>query len=134
VIKIGVVVIASMAALVSATAALAQVITPLRVGGPAQAALRQLSPPSPIEQVREQSMRRSPPLPLPPAASERWVPERRVFAPELAREVIVPGHYEQRVSDQQYAVPPLSVYDVGSGLSVALPGGARPPVELRQGP
>jgi hypothetical protein len=132
--RIGVVLISSTMALLGATAALAQAIAPVHVDGPAQAALRQLSPPSPNEQVREQSMRRSPPLPLPPPVSERWVAERRVFAPELGREVIIPGHYEQRVSDQQYAVPPLSAYDVGSGLSVALPGSARPPVELRQGP
>lgn len=126
--------LASMLSLVGATAGFAQAIVPLRVDGPAQAALRQLFPPSPIEQVREQSMRRAPALPLPAPAREQWVPERRVFAIELGREVVVPGHFEQRVSDQQYIRPPLSVYDVGSGFSFALPGGPHPPAELRQGP
>jgi len=134
VIKVGVALISSMAALIVATAVPAQVITLPPVSGPAQAALRQLRPLSPIEQVREQAMRLSPPLPLPPPVSEQWVAERRVFAPELGREVVIPGHFERRVSDQQYAVPPLSAYEVGSGLSFALPGGTRPPAELRQGP
>jgi hypothetical protein len=132
--KAGVALISSMVTLIAATAAPAQVITLPPVTGPAQAALRQLRPPSPIEQVHEQAMRRSPPLPLPPPAAEQWVAERRVFAPELGREVIIPGHFERRVSDQQYTVPPLPAYDVGTGLSVGLPGGTRPPAELRQGP
>lgn len=132
--SMGMALIATAGVALVATASLAQVMAPLRVDGPAQAALRQLQPLSPIEQVREQSMRRSPPLPLPSPATEQWVAERRVFAPELGRQVIIPGHYERRVSDQQSIVPPLTVYDVGSGLSFALPGGARAPAELRQGP
>ena len=133
-IKVGVALIVSTLALIVAAPVPAQVIALPPVGGPAAAALRQLQPPSPSEQVREQAMRRSPPLPLPPPASEQWVAERRVFAPELGREVIIPGHFERRVSDQQYVVPPLPAYDVGSGLSFTLPGGTRPPPELRQGP
>lgn len=125
---------ASIAALVVATAASAQVIPPPQIGGPAQGALGQLRPPSPIDQVREQSMRRLPPLPLPAPPSERWVPDRRVYAPELGRDLLIPGHYERRISDQQYVASPLPAYDTGSGFAVAIPGGARPPADLRQGP
>ena len=117
-----------------AAAASAQVIAPLAVGGPAQSALQQLRPPTPLDQVREQAMRRSPPLPLPPPPSERWVPERRVYAPELGREVVLPGHYERRITDQQYAVPPLPAYDITRGTTMIVPGGERPPADLRQGP
>jgi len=120
--------------LAGGTAALGQAIAPLRVDGPAQAALRQLRPPPAIEQVREQSMRRAPALPVPAPAPEQWVPARRVFASELGREVVIPGHFERRVSDQQYVSPPLFAYDVATGLPVALPGGAGLWAPSRQGP
>ncbi len=112
----------------------AQVIPPLQIGGPAQGALQQLRPPSPLEQVREQALRRSPPLPLPAPPSERWVPDRRVRVPELGRDVLIPGHYERRITDQQYAVPPLPAFDIKGGGTVTIPGGQRPPADLRQGP
>ena len=124
----------SIAGLAAAAVTSAQVIPPLAVGGPAQSALQQLRPPTPLEQVREQAMRRSPPLPAPPPPGERWVPERRVYAPELGREVVLPGHYERRISDQQYAVPPLPAYDITRGTTLIIPGGQRPPADLRQGP
>ena len=124
----------STAGLAAAAVASAQAIPPLPVGGPAQSAIEQLRPPTPLDQVREQAMRRFPPLPLPPPPSERWVPERRVYAPELGREVVIPGHYERRISDQQYAVPPLPAYDITGGTTLTVPGGQRPPADLRQGP
>lgn len=120
--------------LLAAAAASAQVIAPLAVSGPAQAALRQIAPPTPLEQVREQSMRRLPPLPLPAAPAERWVPERRVYAPELGRDLVVPGHFERRLSDQRYAVPALTGLEVPSGRPVLIPPADRPPVEQRLGP
>ena len=126
--------IALAASLAMAPLTFAQAIAPLSVGGPAASAMRQLRPPSPSEQVREQSMQRSAPLPLPEAPSEQWVAERRVFSPELQREVVIPGHFEQHVSGQQSVAPPLHVYDVQTGLSVALPGGPRPAPDSRQGP
>jgi len=112
----------------------AQAIPPLPVGGPAQGALQQIHPPSPLEQVREQALRRSAPLALPPPPSERWVPEQQRFAPELGRNVVIPGHYEERITDQQYPVPPLPATDRTTGVTVTIPGGQRPPAELRQGP
>ena len=132
--KLLVALLVSIAGLAAATVAYAQVIVPLAVGGPAQSALQQLRPPTPLDQVREQAMRRSPPLPLPPAPSERWVAERRVYAPELGREVVLPGHYERRISDQLYDVPTLPAYDITRGRTMIIPGGQRPPADLRQGP
>ncbi|HYB44651.1 MAG TPA: hypothetical protein VEL75_22945 [Candidatus Methylomirabilis sp.] len=107
-----------------ASPASAQIVRP-SVTGPAQVPLRQLFPPTPLEQVREQSMQQSPPLPLPAPPAERWVPEQQVWSPQLGRNVVIPGHYEKRVSDQQYTVPPLPAYDVNSGITVPLPGGQR---------
>jgi hypothetical protein len=112
----------------------AQVIPPLGISGPARGALEQLHPPSPLEQVRERAMRRSPPLPLPAPPGERWVPDRRILLPGLGREALIPGHYERRVSDQQYVVPPLPAYDLTGPGTVTIPGGERPPADLRQGP
>jgi hypothetical protein len=79
-------------------------------------------------------MRHSPPLPLPASPTKRWVPDRPAYLPELGRNVLIPGHYERRISDQQYSVPPLLAYDVTSGGSVTIPGGERPPADLRQAP
>jgi hypothetical protein len=119
----------------TASMASAQTIAPLRIGGPAQSALQQLHPPTPIEQVREQAMRRPAPLPLPEPAAERLVPERRLRLPEFGnREVVIPGHYERRISDQQYVVPTLPAYELNGGLAGIVPGGNRPPADVRQGP
>lgn len=79
-------------------------------------------------------MRPSPPLPLPAPPGKRWVPERRAYLPELGRNVLIPGHYERRISDQHYSVPPLGAYDIAGGGSVTIPGGERPPADLRRAP
>jgi hypothetical protein len=63
------------------------------------------------------------------------VPERQVHLPALGRTVVIPGHYERRLTDQQYAVPTLPAYDTTSGIAIIiLPGGERLPVDLRPGP
>jgi hypothetical protein len=120
--------------LAAAPAARAQLIPPLPVTGPAQGALQQLHPPSPLDQVREQSMRRSAPAPLPAPPTEQWVPERRQYVPELGRSLIIPGHYERRLSNQESQVPSLPAYDPENGVTVTIPGGNRPPADVRQGP
>ena len=112
----------------------AQVIPPLPVTGPAQRALQQLYPPTPLQQVQQQSMRQSPPLPPPAAPDQVWVSERQVFAPDLGRVVVVPGHYERRISDQLWSVPTLRVYENTSGNQIIVPGSERPAVDVRQGP
>jgi hypothetical protein len=115
-------------------AAFAQIVAPIPITGPAQAAMQQLHPPTPLEQVREQALRRSSPLPPPVAPAERWVPERQIYAPELGRTAVIPGHYERRITDQQYAVPTLPAYEIRSGTTIIVPGGERPPADLRSGP
>ena len=112
----------------------AQVVRPLPVPGLAQKAIQQLYPPTPLEQVFQQSLQKAPPLPPPTPQAEHWVPERQVFAPDLGRVVVVPGHYERRISDQLYSVPTLQVFDGTSGTPVIVPGSDRPPVDVRQGP
>jgi hypothetical protein len=125
--------LAALASVVVAGASWAQIVTP-PVTGPAQGAYQQLHPLSPLDQVRRQATQQAPPLPMPPKPGEQWVPERRILVPETGRELLVPGHYERRLSDQQYAVPSLPAIDPGSGRTVTSPGGERPPAELRQSP
>jgi len=120
--------------LVSASMVWAQTVRPLPVPGSAQKALDQLYPPSPLEQVTRQSLKQAPPLPPPAPQVEQWVPERQVFAPDLGRVVVVPGHYERRISDQLYSVPTLQVFDGRSGTPIIVPGSDRPPLDVRQGP
>jgi hypothetical protein len=101
----------------------------------AQAPAPAARPPDAIDQARGRALQPVPRLQAPPAPAERWVPERRVFLPALGREVIVPGHYEQRISDEQVSVPTLPAYPAGGqGQTLQIPGGDRPPVDLRQGP
>jgi hypothetical protein len=91
-------------------------------------------PPDPIDSVRSRALAPVPKAPTPPPPGERFVPERRFYSPELGREVVVPGHYESRISDQQYVVPPLTGYGPHGEGPVLIPGGERPPADQRQGP
>ena len=62
-----------------------------------------------------------------------WVPERRVFSTEYQREIIIPGHYESRITGQQSTVPTLPGYGTRGELPVVIPGGVRPPADQRPG-
>jgi hypothetical protein len=55
-----------------------------------------------------------------------------VTDPGTRREVVIPAHEERRITDTQVNVPPLTGY--GPGGPVHIPGGDRPPAELRQTP
>lgn len=89
--------------------------------------------PDPIDQSRALSTRTVPALPAPAPPAERLVPERRVRVPGTDRQIVVPSHYERRISDQQSQVPPLSGYGAG-GEIIHIPAGERRPAELRQSP
>src|SRR5881628_2773484 len=59
-----------------------------------------------------------------PAAPDTWVPDRYV---------LVPGHWERRLSDHEVYTPPL-VGQTPDGRTLNFPAGQRPPVDERQGP
>jgi len=91
--------------------------------------------PDVIDQARQRALAPVPQAPGIPPPDARWVPERRFFSPQYGREIVVPGHYETRINPQQYAVPPITVYGPQGQLPpIVIPGGERPPAELRQGP
>ena len=88
----------------------------------------------PIDQARLRALAPIPQAPgLPPSPSAQWVPERRVFSSEYQREIIIPGHYESRISGQQSTVPPLPGYGTRGELPVVIPGGDRLPADRRPG-
>jgi hypothetical protein len=87
-----------------------------------------------IDQARQRALApipQAPGLQAPP--SDQWVPERRVFSSEYQREIIIPGHYESRMTGQQATVPTLPGYGTRGELPVVIPGGVRPPADQRPG-
>jgi hypothetical protein len=109
-------------------------IRPFGSATPAAAQIPSLGPGDPLEQSRAMSLHPVPTLPAPPPPAERLVPERRIRIPETGQEIVIPSHYERRITDQQYSVPPLTGYDARGQGTVVIPGGERPPADLRQSP
>ena len=68
-----------------------------------------------------------------PAASETWVPDRYVPVPGREGTVLVPGHWERRLSDHEVYTPPL-VGRTPDGGTLDFPAGRRPPANERQAP
>src|SRR5262245_41645074 len=64
-----------------------------------------LRPPDAIDRAQGMATRPLPGAPPPAPVEERWVPERRLWSQELGTVVVVPGHYERRITDQRYRVP-----------------------------
>jgi hypothetical protein len=62
-----------------------------------------------------------------------WVPGRHVHVPGVDGSVYVPGHWEQRLSDREVRVPPLTGYTEDGG-TVQWPAGTQPPPHQRQSP
>jgi hypothetical protein len=72
------------------------------------------------------------PSTTPVAPDSMWIPDRYVQSP-LNGQVLVPGHWERRVSDHQVLTPPLVGHTMDGGI-VTFPAGTRPPVGERQAP
>lgn len=87
---------------------------------------------SPIDQAVRDAQRPLPRLPAAPPPAVRYVPEQRYIDRGTGNVIVIPGHEERRLSDTQVTVPPLTGY--GASGPVAIPGGDRPPAELRNSP
>lgn len=88
-----------------------------------------------VERLNAASMR---PLATPPARDIvrpdlLWVPDRWVAVPGAPGGVLVPGHWEQRLSEREVYVPPL-VISSPTGESSMIPAGVRPPADSRVSP
>jgi len=120
--------------LIVATAAAQPVTPPQRPLTPQTLPPPLSRPADPIERARERATQPLPSAPAPAVPSERWVPERRVYLPQPGGVVIVPGHFERRISDQIVVVPTLPAYSLAGQRTVIIPGGERLSPELRQSP
>lgn len=89
-----------------------------------------------LNQVRAQAVR---PVPAPPQREELgsdwvWVPERFISMPGEPGGVRVPAHWERRISDRQFHVPPLVIFKLTEGTFSAIPAAIKEPPDARQGP
>jgi hypothetical protein len=79
------------------------------------------------------------PVPQMPAPTVRqpdmsWVPDRFVQVPGVDGQVLVPGHWERRLSDHEVYTPPLTGRTPQGDSTIQFPAGTRPPVNERQYP
>ena len=82
------------------------------------------------------STTRSVPQTAPPAVRPpdmTWVPDRYVQLSGFDTPVLVPGHWERRLSDHEVYTPPLTGR-TPQGDIILFPAGTRPPVGERQAP
>ena len=63
-----------------------------------------------------------------------WVPDRYLPTPHTGGTVLVPGHWERRVSDHESYVPPLTTINPADGRLQTFPAGVRPRAEERTAP
>ncbi len=63
-----------------------------------------------------------------------WVPDRWIPAPGTGGAALVPGHWEQRISDRESFTPPLTAVNPADGSLRVFPAGVRPPAEERREP
>jgi hypothetical protein len=62
-----------------------------------------------------------------------WVPDRQVRVPGVEGAVLVPGHWEQRLSEHDVYVPPLTG-QASDGRIIQFPAGERRLPHERQSP
>jgi hypothetical protein len=79
------------------------------------------------------------PVPQTPAPTVRppdmsWVPDRFVQVPGTDGQLLVPGHWERRLSDHEVYTPPLTGRTPQGDATIHFPAGTRPPVNERQYP
>jgi len=72
--------------------------------------------------------------PRAPRPDSIWVPDRYLPAPHTGGTVLVPGHWERRVSDHESYVPPLTIMNPADGRLQTFPAGVRPRAEERTAP
>ncbi len=87
-----------------------------------------------VDQIDRASRTPVPTVARPPAARPDtvWVPDRH-FPATTGGTVLVPGHWERRVSDHESYVPPLAVINPDGSVRTS-PAGVRPRAEERAVP
>ena len=91
-----------------------------------------------FDRLNQSSTRPMPTTPAPTVSPPNmtWVPDRFVQVPGTDGQVMVPGHWERRLSDHEVYVPPLTgrtTTPLGDA-TINFPAGTRPPANERQFP
>ncbi len=87
-----------------------------------------------IDHLRDAGSHPLPAVPPPPASPRPvWVPDRYVGVPGMSADVLVPGHWEQPLSNHEVYAPPLTGRTPEGGI-VNFPAQSRPPAEERPAP
>ena len=89
-----------------------------------------------LDRLRGAVMR---PVPVVPPRDVRqpdmvWVPDRYIAMPGAPQGVHVPAHWERRISEREFYVPPVVICEPTTGVCQMSPAGVRGPVESRGGP
>jgi len=89
-----------------------------------------------LSRARELATRPTPVAPRRelPQPDTTWVPDRYLRIPGEPGEARVPAHWERRISDREFHVPPLTIFNPVTGTARGVPAGIRGPVESRHGP
>src|SRR5262249_7959445 len=89
-----------------------------------------------FDRLNQSSTRPVPQTPAPHVAppNSMWVPDRFVQVPGVDGQVLVPGHWERRLSDHEVSTPPLMARTPQGDPTFQFPAGSRPPVNERQYP
>ena len=66
-------------------------------------------------------------LPMPAQPTEQYIPDRRVYVPQVGQQIDVPGHFAQRTPDGHVVEPPMTIPTPNGGPPVFLPGSAGVP-------
>lgn len=84
-------------------------------------------PPDAIDHARGLATQPFNTLPLPPQQpAQRYIPEKRMYSPELGRDVQVPGHFAQPTPNGRVIEPPMIVPGPQGRPPLYMPGGERP--------
>ena len=89
-----------------------------------------------FDRLNQSSTRPVPQTPAPTVTppSSTWVPDRFVQVPGVDGQVLVPGHWERRMSDHEVYTPPLTGRTPQGDTTIQFPAGSRPPANERQYP
>ena len=89
-----------------------------------------------VERLNAASMRPLPAMPQreTPRTDAVWVPDRYLSVPGTGSVAHVPGHWERRISDREFFVPPLVIFELADRSIHPVPAGIRMPPESRVGP
>ena len=89
-----------------------------------------------FDRLNQSTTRPVPQTPAPHVAPPNsiWVPDRFVQVPGVDGQVLVPGHWERRLSEHEVYTPPLTGRTPQGDTTIQFPAGSRPPVNERQYP